>query len=159
MIWAQARGRVIGRGGSIPWHLPEDLAHFKATTDADPVIMGRASWFALPPRVRPLPGRRNVVLSRRPDFRPEGAEAAGSLEEALALVAGEDAWIGGGAEVYAQAMPRADILVVTDIDFDVDGDAFAPVIGPEWEVAEQDAGWRTSRTGPRFRVTTYRRAG
>lgn len=159
MIWAQAHGRVIGRDGAIPWHLPEDLAHFKATTDGCPVIMGRASWYALPEQVRPLPGRRNVVLSTRADFHPDGAEVARSLDEALALVDAEpEAWICGGAKVYEQALDRADVLVVTDVDLDVEGDAHAPELDAAWDIAEQRA-WETSRTGLRYRITTYRRAG
>src|SRR5690606_7929699 len=108
------------------WHLPEDLAHFRRTTAADAVVMGRTSWFALPESYRPLPGRRNIVLSTRPDFDPDGAEIARTLDEALAMLAGADAWICGGARVYADAMPRADVLVVTDIDLEVAGDRRAP---------------------------------
>ena len=159
MIWAQASGRVIGRNGDIPWHLPEDLAHFRRVTRGHPVIMGRTSWDALPTAYRPLPGRRNIVLSRRPGFEAQGGEVVRSLDEALALVAGEDAWICGGAQVYAEAMPVADLLVVTDIDLDVDGDAFAPEIGPEWVAAAVDPaeGRLTGAGGLRYRITTYRR--
>ncbi|MFC4554219.1 dihydrofolate reductase [Georgenia faecalis] len=161
MIWAQAHDRVIGRDGDLPWRLPEDLAHFRRTTASDAVVMGRTSWFALPDSYRPLPGRRNIVLSGDPDFTPEGAEVARSLEAALALLDGTDAWICGGARVYADAMPYADVLVVTDIDLDVDGDCQAPEIGPEWTVVGMDpadGAWREAKNGLRFRITTYRRA-
>ncbi len=159
MIWAQAHGGVIGRDGEIPWHLPEDLAHFRRTTRGQAVIMGRASWDALPTAYRPLPGRRNIVLSRRPEFMAPGAEVVRSLDEALALVGESDAWICGGAQVYAEAMPLADVLVVTDIDLDVEGDAFAPAIGPEWAAASVDPadGWLDGAGGLPYRITTYRR--
>ncbi len=161
MIWAQARGRVIGRDGDMPWHLPEDLAHFRRTTRGQAVIMGRTSWDALPAAYRPLPGRRNIVLSRRPGFEAPGAEVAGDLEAALALVGPADAWICGGAQVYAETMPLADVLVVTDIDLAVEGDALAPEIGPEWVAAERVAGgadeWLVGTGGLRYRITTYRR--
>lgn len=159
MIWAQAHDRVIGRDGDIPWYLPEDLAHFRRVTTGQPVVMGRTSWDALPATYRPLPGRRNVVLSRTPGFEAPGAEVAGSLEEALALLAGQDVWICGGARVYAEALPLADVLVVTDIDLDVDGDAWGPAVGPEWAACavEPADGWLVGRGGLRYRITTYER--
>ncbi|MEE6273641.1 dihydrofolate reductase [Georgenia wangjunii] len=160
MIWAQARMRVIGLDGDMPWRLPEDLAHFRRTTAADAVVMGRTSWFALPESYRPLPGRRNIVLSTQEDFAPAGAEVARSLEEALDRLGGADAWICGGARVYADAMPLADVLVVTDIDLEVPGDRRAPEVGPEWEVVGHDPApedWLHAKNGLRYRITTYRR--
>lgn len=155
MIWAQANGRVIGRDGTLPWRLPEDMAHFRATTGSDPVIHGRASWDALPPKYRPLPGRRNIVLTRNPHFVAEGAEVVTTLEDALALVAGQDAWICGGAQVYAAAMDRADLIVMTQIDLNIDGDTYAPEIPADFRAAVGP--WRESASGIRFRVETYRR--
>ncbi len=133
IIYAQARTGVIGANG----HLPEDLAHFKAKTQGCPVIMGRKTWDSLPPRFRPLPGRRNIVVTRQAAWQAEGADRAGSLDEALALCAHAPlAWVIGGAELYAQAAPRAQVAEVTLIDLDVEGDAFAPDLGPGWvEVA------------------------
>ncbi len=159
MIWAQAHDRVIGRAGDIPWYLPEDLAHFRRETSGQAVIMGRTSWDGLPAAYRPLPGRRNVVLSRRPGFVAEGAEVARDLPGALDLVAGEDAWICGGASLYAQALPQADLLVVTDIDLEVTGDAYAPSIGPEWAVVrrEPSAGWSVGRGELSYRISWYER--
>jgi dihydrofolate reductase len=159
MIWAQARGGVIGRHGDIPWHLPEDLAHFRRETRGHVVIMGRTSWDALPEAYRPLPGRRNIVLSRRPGFVAEGAEVVDSLEAALRRVDGEPAWICGGAQVYAEALPRADALVVTEIDLDVEGDAYAPGIGPEWALVRREPtqGWTDARSGLRYRMSWYAR--
>ena len=119
LIWAQARGGVIGRGGVMPWHLPEDLAHFKRVTLNHPVIMGRKTWDSIPPRFRPLPGRRNIVVTRQGDLNQIGLEPASSLREALQLCENaEQVWIIGGAQIYAQALPLADELVVTEIDAD-----------------------------------------
>lgn len=159
MIWAQAHGRVIGRDGDIPWYLPEDLAHFRRTTKGQAVVMGRTSWECLPPTYRPLPGRRNVVLTRNDAYDAPGAELAPSLEDALARLGDVDTWICGGAQVYAEALPQADVLVVTDIDLDVAGDAHAPPLGPEWRlVAREPAdGWLTGECGLRYRISTYRR--
>lgn len=160
MIWAQARDRVIGRDGDIPWHLPEDLAHFRRETRGHAVVMGRTSWDALPEAYRPLPGRRNVVLSRRPDFTADGAEVVHSLEAALALLADQPIWICGGAQVYAEALPRADVLVVTEIDLDVDGDALAPEIGQEWTLDRREPaeGWASGAGGLPYRISWYSRA-
>ncbi|WP_159622812.1 dihydrofolate reductase [Ruania rhizosphaerae] len=155
MIWAQAHDRVIGKDNDLPWHLPEDLRHFRESTSGDAVVMGRKQWESLPEKFRPLPGRRNIVLTRNPQYRAEGADVVGTLDEALALVAQEDAWICGGGQVYEQAIDAADVLVVTEIDLVVDGDTYAPVIGAQW-VAEHGP-WQTSRTGIRFRIVTYRR--
>lgn len=156
MIWAQSRNGVIGRDGDLPWRIPEDWQHFRRTTGADAVVHGRASWEALPEKSRPLPGRRNIVLTRQRDYEAPGAEVAHSLAEALAMLDGADAWICGGGQVYAQAMPLADVLVVTEVDADVDGDTLAPEIGPGW--ADPEIGdWVESTSGLRFRVLTYRR--
>ena len=156
LIWAQARGGVIGRGGVMPWHLPEDLAHFKRVTLNHPVIMGRKTWDSIPPRFRPLPGRRNIVVTRQGDLNQIGLEPASSLREALQLCENaEQVWIIGGAQIYAQALPLADELVVTEIDADFDGDAFAPPIGSDWhEVAREPM---ASRTGLRGAFVTWRR--
>lgn len=156
MIWAQSRNGVIGRDGDLPWRIPEDWQHFRRTTGSDAVVHGRASWEALPEKTRPLPGRRNIVLTRQPDYVAPGAEVVHDLGAALALLDGADAWICGGGQVYTEAMPLADLLVVTEIDADVDGDTRAPEIGPGW--GEPEIGeWVESRSGHRFRVTRYRR--
>jgi len=134
LIWAQAKGRVIGLNGVMPWHLPEDLAHFKQQTQGSPVIMGRKTWESLPPRFRPLPGRRNIVISRQTDWQADGAELADSLPAAQSLCAGSEVvWVIGGAQIYAQALPLAQRVVMTQIDAEYAGDAFAPELGPEWQ--------------------------
>ncbi len=156
MIWAQAKGAVIGRDNDLPWHLPEDLAHFKETTRGHPVIMGRKQWESLPDRFRPLPGRRNIVLTRRADYDAPGADVVASLPAALALVDGEEAWICGGGEIYKQGMDVADVLLVTEIDLEVEGDVYAPPITEPWRAV--DIGdWQQSRTGLRFRILRYER--
>jgi dihydrofolate reductase len=154
LIYARSRNGVIGKGGVMPWHLPEDMAHFRQLTMGCPVIMGRKTWDSLPPKFRPLPGRRNIVITRQPGWRAEGAERAGSLGEAVALCAGAPlAWITGGSEIYSLALPLADTAEVTEIDADIDGDSYAPVIGPGWkEVAREP---HTSVTGMKFSFVTY----
>lgn len=134
LIFARAANGVIGNNGTLPWHLPEDLAHFKRTTLGCPVIMGRKTWDSLPPKFRPLPGRTNVVITRQTDWAVPGALRADSVENALQLCAGQpDAWVIGGAQIYAQALPLARTAVVTEIDTQVEGDAFAPTFGPDWQ--------------------------
>lgn len=131
LIWAQARNRVIGKDGSMPWHLPEDLAHLKRSTLGCPVIMGRKTWDSIPPKFRPLPGRDNIVLTRQANWQANGALPATTLREALLICERiypmpETVWVIGGAQIYAQALPMAHKVVVTEIDATLDGDSFAP---------------------------------
>jgi dihydrofolate reductase len=139
LILARARNGVIGKDGVMPWHLPEDLAHFKKVTMGCPVIMGRKTWDSLPPRFRPLPGRANIVITRQADWQAEGATRAASLAQALALCGDvPQAWVIGGAQIYAQAKAMAHVAEVTEIDADFEGDAFAPDFGEGWmEVARE----------------------
>lgn len=138
LIYARAANGVIGRDNTMPWHLPEDLAHFKQLTQGHPVVMGRKTWDSLPPRFRPLPGRTNIVVTRNADWNAgEGAQGvlrADSLEAALALAQqhGEQVWVMGGAQIYAQALPLADSVEVTIIAQAFEGDAYAPTLGTEW---------------------------
>ena len=128
---ARDRNGVIGKDGALPWRLKTDLANFRAVTMGKPVIMGRKTWESLPNK--PLPGRTNIVVTRQSDWQAEGAHRAGSLPEALALCdAGKTVWIIGGAQIYAEALPLADCVEVTEIAQEFDGDAYAPVLGPEW---------------------------
>ena len=158
MIWAEARGGAIGRDGDMPWHLPEDLAHFKRVTLGAPVLMGRRTWLSLPERFRPLPGRRNIVISRDPEFVADGAESATGLEAAIALLSeNEIAWVMGGGELYRSALPLASELVVTRIGLDVpDADTFAPVIDDGWELTDPGE-WLLSDRGPEYRFERYQR--
>ncbi|WP_240492159.1 dihydrofolate reductase [Mycobacterium alsense] len=159
LVWAQSTSGVIGRGGDIPWRVPEDLARFKQITMGHTVVMGRRTWESLPAQVRPLPGRRNVVLSRRPDFVAEGAEVVGSMEAAAAIFeSGPQAWVIGGAEVYGLALPLAARCEVTEVEIDLvrdDEDALAPVLDEGW--VGETGEWLSSRTGLRYRFHSYRR--
>lgn len=127
MIYARARNGVIGKQGQLPWHLPEDLAHFKRTTLGQPVVMGRVTWESLPVKFRPLPGRSNVVVSRQPSFSAPGAQVVASLDDAMALFPPTEViWLIGGAQLYAQGLAKASRIIVTEIDADYEGDAYAP---------------------------------
>lgn len=154
MIFARAANGVIGNNNRMPWHLPEDMAHFKRLTQGWPVIMGRKTWDSLPPKFRPLPGRTNIVITRQPDWKENGAEPAASLADALKICArSEEVWIIGGAQIYAQAEPLADRIEVTEIAQDFEGDAFAPPLGSEWiEAARED---HVSLNGLKFSFITY----
>ena len=158
LIWAQARGGVIGADGRLPWHLPEDLALFRRLTTGSTVVMGRRTWESLPGRFRPLPGRTNVVLTTDPGWSADGAERASSIAEVLDRDG--SLWGIGGGAVYRDLLPHAGRLVVTEVDLEVTGDTWAPPIGPEWTPVERTPveGWQVSASGPRFAVTTYARA-
>jgi dihydrofolate reductase len=158
LIWAQAAHGVIGAGGGMPWRSPEDMARFREVTTGHPVIMGRRTWESIPERFRPLPGRRNLVLTADPTWSSAGAERAASLDDALALVGTDETWVIGGGTVYAAAIEAADRLEVTEFDLEVDGDTHAPWIDPAaWAIAVQTP-WADSPTGPRYRFTRYERA-
>lgn len=154
MIFARAANGVIGNNNRMPWHLPEDMAHFKRLTQGWPVIMGRKTWDSLPPKFRPLPGRRNVVITRQQGWKEDGAEPASSLADALSLCGqSEEVWVIGGAQIYAQAEPLAQRIEVTEIAQDFEGDAFAPPLGSEWiEAARED---HISSNGLKFSFITY----
>jgi dihydrofolate reductase len=160
LVWAQSTSGVIGRGGDIPWRVPEDLARFKLVTMGHTVVMGRLTWDSLPARVRPLPGRRNVVLSRQTDFMADGADVVGSLDEAFPLFGTEQqTWVIGGGQIYALALSRASRCEVTEVEIDLpldDDDTLAPVLGGAWlgETGE----WQVSRSGLRYRFHSYRRS-
>lgn len=142
LILARAANGVIGLNGDMPWHLPEDLAHFKKVTSGAPVIMGRKTWDSLPPRFRPLPGRRNIVVTRQPDWQSAGAERVSSLYEALALCERDgspEAWVIGGAQIYAEAEPLARRAVITEIARDYEGDAWAPTFGAGWHETARES--------------------
>ncbi|MCQ1999505.1 dihydrofolate reductase [Arthrobacter zhaoxinii] len=162
LVWAQTVDGVIGLDGGMPWHLPEDMAHFKATTSGHPVIMGRRTWESFPAAYRPLPGRTNIIVSSSPGLRDEaagaGAVVVGSLEDALAAAGTSpgsgEIWIIGGAQLYEAAVPLANTAVVTVIDMETEGDTFAPPLGPDWTFTgvSPAADWYTSANGTRYRI-------
>lgn len=166
MIWAQARGGVIGDGCDMPWHIPEDMAFFKAATLGLPVIMGRATWDSLPERFRPLSGRRNIVCTRDDGWAVRGAVRAGSVEQALDL-AGPGAVVMGGGQIYDAALAYADECLITEIDAPAPGGVLAPYLAEdEWELADTGL-WindprsrvRGRRGKVRHRHTVWRRIG
>ena len=147
----------------MPWHVPEDLAHFKSATLGAPVVMGRRTWESFPARFRPLPGRRNIVVTRQEDWTDAGAERAGSLDEALALASGGDPeriWVIGGGQLYREAIALADLLLVTELDVAVAGDTRAPDRAAWHAVAsDPEQGWHTSVSGIPYRILTLARPG
>ena len=156
LIWAQSTSGVIGRDNAIPWRLPEDLGRFKELTMGHTVIMGRLTWESLPAKVRPLPGRRNVVVTRQAGYVADGATVVGGFDEALT---DDQAWVIGGAQIYALALPMATRCEVTEVEIELardDDDAVAPVLDEAWIGTPGD--WLTSASGLRYRLTTYVRA-
>ena len=156
LIWAQSTSGVIGRDGGIPWRLPEDQARFKELTLGHTVVMGRLTWESLPKKVRPLPGRRNVVLTRQADYMADGAEVMTTLEDALT---DDETWVIGGEQIYALALPVATRCEVTEVEIDLpreDDDAVAPVLDETWVGSSGD--WLTSESGLRYRFHSYLRA-
>ena len=155
LVAAVAANGVIGAGGKLPWHLPEDLKHFKALTLGHPVIMGRKTWESLG---RPLPGRENIVVTRAAGYHAPGASVAASLEAALALCAGEAvAFVIGGSELYAAALPLADGLVLTEIHRDYEGDTHFPDFDRKaWRETQRKA--QAGADGLRFDFVLYEKA-
>jgi dihydrofolate reductase len=156
ILVARAQNGVIGRDGSLPWHIPADLKRFKALTMGSVMIMGRKTFDSLPGL---LPGRRHVVLTRNAEWRRDGAEIAGSAEEALKLAGDGPVSVIGGAEIFAMFLPLADRIELTEVLADIDGDTL--MADPR-----EDDGWReTSREAhpaadgrPPFRFVTLERA-
>jgi dihydrofolate reductase len=157
LIAAVARNRAIGRGNQLLWREPADQRHFRDTTMGHAVIMGRKTWESIAERFRPLPGRRNIVVTRSAGYAAPGAEVAGSLDAALERVQHDPrVFVIGGAQLYAQALPRANELILTEIDADFDGDAHFPRL-PPGEFAEVGRETRRADDGTRFDFVTYRR--
>lgn len=157
LVAAVDRQGAIGRGGDLLWHEREDQAHFRRVTMGCPVVMGRRTWDSLPERFRPLPGRRNIVVTRNADWRAAGAERAGSLDAALTLAAtAPRVCVIGGGELYALALPHADELVLTEIDKAFDGaDTFFPPFDRA-AFAETAREAHATADGTRFAFVTYR---
>ena len=157
LIAACARGGVIGVENRLPWLLPEDMKFFRETTRGKPVIMGRKTWESLPAAFRPLPGRVNIVVSRNPGFDAPGASVVASLEAAVAAAGdAETAFVIGGAELYRQALPQADRLLLTEIDQAYEGDAFFPDFDRSlWHETAREP--RVAESGLPFAFVTYER--
>ena len=154
LVAALAKNGIIGKCGKLPWHLPEDLQHFKKLTLGHPILMGRRTWESLG---KPLPGRENIVISRQAGFEAPGASVARSVEGAIALCVGEPVvFVIGGADLYAATLPLADGLVLTELDRDYDGDTRFPDWDRKaWRVSQKET--HTSREGVRFDFVLYER--
>jgi dihydrofolate reductase len=161
LIAAVARNGAIGRDNALLWHEPLDQRHFRAATLGAPVLMGRRTWDSLPPRFRPLPGRRNLVLTRAAGWRADGAERVASLDDALDRARTDGAprlAVIGGAEVYALALPRAARLLLTEIDADLAGDTYFPA-WPRAAFRETARAPQVGADGTPFAFVTYDRIG
>lgn len=162
LIAAVAENGVIGDGNAIPWRLPSDFAHFKRATLGKPLIMGRKTFESIG---RPLPGRTNLVVSRQPDYRPDGVIVIDSISAALARAqdiataeGADEVMVGGGAEIYRQAMAGADRLLISWVELAPDGDAHFPAIdSKEWQETASVAMPRADKDTASFRVSHYRR--
>ncbi|MDO5686665.1 MAG: dihydrofolate reductase [Neisseria sp.] len=155
LVAAVAKNGCIGSGNAMPWHIPEDFAFFKQYTTGKPVLMGRKTWESLPRK--PLPSRHNIVISRQADFAAEGASVVGSLQAGLDLCRdAAEIIIMGGAQIYAQALPLATDLRLTEVDLSVAGDAFFPSLTADaWQEIERSE--QVSSNGIRFALVHYRR--
>ncbi len=161
LIWAQAQNRVIGNHGAMPWHIPEDLAHFRQITKNSPVIMGRKTWESLPSRFRPLPHRRNIILTRQPHWGSQYTNKevikASSIEAAITpQITGsgvKEVWVVGGGQIYSQYLPLATRIEITEIHASFDGDTRAPELGPEWKEIRRIP--NSSPTGLKFDFVSY----
>lgn len=153
-IYARAANGVIGRDGTLPWHIPADLKRFKTLTTGKPMVMGRKTFASFP---KPLPGRRHIVLTRDRAWRAEGAEVAHSPEEALMLTGDCEAALIGGAEVYRLMLPLCDRVELTEVHAEFEGDTVMPALGPEWrEMARKEHPAADGR--PAFAFVTLERA-
>jgi len=153
LVVAHAHRRVIGWRKRMPWHLPEDLQHFRALTWGATILMGRLTFESIG---KALPGRRNLVLSRHSSWQAANVEVVGSLAEAIDRVAGQALYVVGGEQIYTLSMPQATRAVVTEIDLEVEGDAFFPELeASQWAVLETQQA--TSANGLPYRIVDYRR--
>lgn len=140
LIAGMAKNNCIGKNNTLPWHIPEDLKHFRDITTGKVVLMGRKTWESIPEKYRPLPNRTNIVVSRQTDYVvPEGVELYHSIEDALAAHQHEDVISMGGEQIYHLTLPYADTLYITHIDQEVDGDTFFPDIDEStWKETARD---------------------
>lgn len=158
IVAAIARNGVIGSENALPWRLPEDMRHFRALTTGHAVIMGRKTWESLPPNFRPLPGRQNIVITRDRNYAATGATIAHSIEQAIAVVDRPEAFVIGGAEIYALALPHTDRLELTEIEADFEGDARFPDYNRcDWQEASRER--HRAEAGFDYAFVGYERRG
>jgi dihydrofolate reductase len=161
-VVAMSRGRVIGRGGELPWRLPRDLMNFRALTWGKPIVMGRKTHESLG---RPLPGRTNIVMTRRPDYEAPGCEVVGSMHEALdqaRAASADEVMVVGGGEVFREFLPLCSRIHLTLVEGEFEGDAYFPVDlldSPEWRIVEEER-WEADEKNPHdARYLVLERAG
>lgn len=158
LIVAASENNVIGRGNALPWRLPDDLAFFRRTTEGHPVILGRKNYESIG---RPLPNRRNIVISRKPGLAIAGCDVAGSFEEALALARSEETdevFVIGGGEIYRQALPMADYIYLTRVHAEIEGDVVFPELAPEeWREVHREGHPADDRHAYPFTFLVYER--
>lgn len=160
LIYIRASNDVIGHKGTLPWHLPEDLKHFRAVTMSHPVIMGRKTWDSLPAKFRPLPGRRNIVVTRQRDWAASGAEVAHTMHDALALAhETQEVFVIGGAEAYVQALPLATRIFITEIERDFEGDTFMPPLDSSWHETSRERHFSGEPNNFHYSFMTYEKTG
>ena len=159
MIAAKTQNNVIGKDNDLPWHLPDDMKFFMQKTTGHHVIMGRKNFESLPPKFSPLPNRTNIIMTRKTDYHPEGTEVVHSLEDALAVAerGGEqEVFIIGGGEIYKLGLDRADILYLTEIKTEIDGDAYFPEIDlDKWKETARTPHTTDDRHKYAFDFVTY----
>ena len=157
IIVATSENNVIGAAGDLPWRLSDDLKHFKSITMGKPIVMGRKTWDSIG---RPLPGRRNIVISRQADFVAEGCDVVASLDDAAAAAGDEkEIMVIGGSQIYLLALPMADRLYQTRVHAEVDGDAFFPKIDEaEWRLMTNESHEADERNEYPYSFRTYERA-
>lgn len=171
MVWAQSRNGVIGRDGDMPWHVPEDLQHFKQVTMGEVLVMGRKTWESFPDSVRPLPGRTSVVVSGSfaenptdPKLEHEAVHVAADLSTGLELAdelkTGHKIWVIGGGSLYDQALELATVVERSVFNLDVDGDTYAPALDDSWTLTTQDPanGWYMSESSVQYRFERWERS-
>lgn len=170
MVWAQSVDRVIGLDGDMPWHVPEDLQHFKSITMGAVLIMGRRTWSSFPDSVRPLPGRTSVVVSQSfsenpndPQLQHDSVHVAADLDSALELAAqlksGRMIWVVGGGTLYDQTIDTATVVERSVFNLQVAGDTYAPELDDSWTLTAQDPadGWHTSKSSVQYRFERWER--
>ncbi|GAA5227883.1 dihydrofolate reductase [Paeniglutamicibacter antarcticus] len=165
MIWAEAANHVIGKDGSMPWTLPEDMAYFRSTTTGHPVIMGRKTWESFPEKFRPLPDRTNIVItrdaSRHQELTNSGAipvaTALEALKAARAGAGAQEIWVIGGGEIYGLFAEAAQLALRTLINAEPEGDTKAPILDGSWSkvLSEPDTGWSTAKNGTQYRIEAW----
>ena len=170
MVWAQSLNGVIGLDGDMPWHVPEDLQHFKRVTMDQVLVMGRKTWASFPDSVRPLPGRTSVVVSESfsqdpsdPKLQEDSVHVAADLQAGIELAGelktGPVIWVIGGGSLYDQALDLATVVERSVFNLDIDGDTYAPELNDSWSLTTQDPanGWHMSKSSVQYRFERWER--